>query len=173
MDGLEFARELSKRLSSEGGHVRSSPQRVKRAQVFISYERSDTEIARRLFDARPRDRIDPSLDTDFLQRGQDWNQELEDRLRSSDYFLVLNSQALAEKKVGYVNKEIDTALDMQKYRQGGTGFIIPLQVDGITAENGRPDLKRFQQIPLRAGSFADDVGQIVKTIFRDHQLRMR
>jgi len=173
MDGLEFARELSKRLSSEGGYVRSSPQRVKRAQVFISYERSDTEIARRLFDALPRDRIDPSLDTDFLQGGQDWNQELEDRLRSSDYFLVLNSQALAEKKVGYVNKEIDTALDMQKYRQGGTGFIIPLQVDGITAENGRPDLKRFQQIPLRAGSFADDVGQIVKTIFRDHQLRMR
>jgi hypothetical protein len=69
---------------------------------------------------------------------------LEDKIRSSDYFLVLNSQALVEKKVGYVNKEI-----------------------------GRLDLKRFQQIPLRRGLFDDDVSQIVKTIFRDHQLRMR
>ena len=86
---------------------------------------------------------------------------------------MLNSQALVEKKVGYVNKEIDTALDMQRYRQQGTGFIIPLQVEGIAPENGRLDLKRFQQIPLRRGLFDDDVSQIVKTIFRDHQLRMR
>jgi hypothetical protein len=36
MDGLEFAQELSKRLSNEGGYLGTSPQRIKRAQVFIS-----------------------------------------------------------------------------------------------------------------------------------------
>jgi hypothetical protein len=173
IDAFEFAKELLERLNKEGGYLGAGPQRVKRAQVFISYERSDSEIARRLFDALPRDRFEPCLDTDFLEGGQDWNQELEDRIRSSDYFLVLNSQALADKKVGYVNKELAIALDMQRYRQQGTGFIIPLQVEGIAAESGQPDLKRFQQIPLRHGLFDDDVGQIVKTIFRDHQLRTR
>jgi hypothetical protein len=110
------------------------------------------------------------LDTDFLRAGEEWNQELEDKIRDSDYFLVLNSSSLAAKKVGYVNKELSIALDMQKYRQRGTGFVIPLQVEGISAEDGQPDLKRFQQIPFRLHSFADDVSLIAKTIFRDHQL---
>jgi hypothetical protein len=172
MDGLEFARELLERLRKEGGYLGASPQRIKRAKVFISYERSDAEIAKRPLHALPKDRLDPCLDTDFLQGGQDWNQELEDQIRASDYFLVLNSEALAAKKVGYVNKELNLALDKQKYYQGGTGFIIPLQVEGIPTDDGQPDLKQFQQIPLRTSSFADDVNQIVKTIFRDHQLRM-
>jgi hypothetical protein len=146
-DALAFARELSDRLSKAGGILGAAAPQRKPIQVFISYERSDGTVAKRLFEALPRDRFEPWLDTDFLRAGEEWNQELEDKIRDSDYFLVLNSSNLAAKKVGYVNKELSIALDMQKYRQRGTGFVIPLQVEGISAEDGQPDLKRFQQIP--------------------------
>jgi len=173
MDALAFAKELSDRLGKAGGILGAAAPQRKPIQVFISYERSDGAVAKRLLEALPKDRFEPWLDTDFLRAGEEWNQELEDKIRDSDYFLVLNSSNIAAKKVGYVNKELSIALDMQKYRQRGTGFVIPLQVEGISAEYGQPDLKRFQQIPLRLNSFADDVGLIAKTIFRDHQLRER
>ena len=173
MDGLQFAQELSERLSKAGGYLGSTPQRIKRAQVFISYERSDSEIAKRLFRALAKDRFEAWLDTDLLEGGQDWNQEIEEKIKASDYFLVLNSQALAAKKYGYVNKELSVALDMQKYRQHGTNFIIPLQVEGIAIDDGQPELKDFQHVPLRIGSFEEDVEHIEKTIFRDYQRRTR
>jgi len=85
----------------------------------------------------------------------------------------LNSNSLAKKMVGYVNREVSLAFELQKYRQPGTKFIIPLQVEGITAEAGRRDLQAFQQLPLRSLSYAEDVAVLAKTMFRDFQHRTR
>jgi hypothetical protein len=173
MEALTFVQQLLERFNKAGGYLGSVQRRFRRIQVFISYERSDEDIAKGLYEALPKDRIDAWHDTSFLQGGEDWNQELEDKIRSCDYFLVLNSKNLVDKKVGYVNKELAIALDMQKYRQRGTEFVIPLRVDGIAAEEGQRDLKQFQQLPLRPTSFADDVALIAKNIVRDFQIRMR
>jgi TIR domain/SIR2-like domain len=173
MDALLFASELSDRVERAGGYLGQHGPRPKRIQVFISHASSDGEVARRLFESLPKDRFEVWLDTDFLQPGQDWNQELEDKIKASDYFLPLNTEALAAKKVSYVNKEINIALDMNKYRQHGIGFIIPLQLDELPIDKGQPDLKQFQQMPLCQASFTDDVGQIVKSIFRDYQRQLR
>jgi hypothetical protein len=172
MEELEFARELTQRLRDTGGYVRKTPQGLRRAQVFISYERSDREIAKRLFDALPKDRFEAWLDSDLLEAGQDWNQEIEERIKLSDYFFVLNSEALARKDVGYVNKEISLALDMQKYRQQGKRFIIPITIGDTTAANMlRPELQDYQQMPLRDITFDDDAKQLCKDVFRDYQKR--
>jgi hypothetical protein len=172
MDGLQFARELAERLRNEGGYLGASTQAIKRARVFISYERSDTEMAQRLFQALPEDRIDPFLDSE-LEGGQLWDQELQDRIHSYDYFVVLNSLALAAKEFGYVNKELSMALNSQMYRQYGKTFILPLLLEGVTADEAAPALKKFDQMPLRIATFKDDVSQLVKTITRDFQRRPR
>jgi SIR2-like protein/TIR domain-containing protein len=173
MDALEFVRDLLDRLERSGGYSGPTQRRIRRARVFISYERSDATYAQRLHEGLPRDQFDPWLDSSLLQGGDDWNAELEEKLQSSDYFLVLNSQNLASKQVGYVNKEITLALDRQRYRQSGIRFIIPLQVGEITTETGLRALAPFQQLPLRLDSFPDDLGVIVKTMSRDFQLRIR
>jgi len=173
MDGSEFVAELLKRLNDAGGY-QGMPQRlIRRPQVFVSYERSDSDMAKRLYEALPNEQFDVWLDTAMLQGGDEWNTELEEKLKSSDYFLVLNSQNLQEKQVGYVNKEIKLALDLQAYRGPGLKFIIPLLLDSTTAETGRPDLKQFQQLQLRADSFTSDVELLMKTMSRDFQLRKR
>lgn len=173
MDGQEFVAELLKRLDAAGGYLGAPPRPIRRAQVFLSYERSDAKIAKRLFDELPKDQFEVWLDSEMLKGGEDWNAELEEKLKSCDYFLVLNSQNLLAKQVGYVNKEIKLALDLQAYRGPGLKFIIPLQPDNSDAESGRPDLKPLQQLPLRDDSFTSDVEMIVKTMSRDFQLRMR
>jgi len=172
MEADGFVQELLDRFDRSGGYL-GAQTGIRRAQVFISYERSDEDVAKRLCGSLPKERFDSWLDSNFLQGGEDWNMELEEKLRSSDYFLILNSENLAKKTVGYVNKEVSIALDLQKYRQRGMKFIIPIQVEGITAGAGRRELQEFQQLPLRSSCYDDDVATLVKTIFRDFQLRIR
>jgi hypothetical protein len=173
MEAIDFVEQLLERLRKAGGYQGASQRPLRRAQVFISYERNDQDVASKLYEALPKDRFDVWLDMTLLQGGEDWNQELEDKIASSDSFLVLNSKNLADKAIGYVNKEIRIALDLQRYRQRGVEFIIPLQVDGIPAEEGQRDLQRFHQLPLRRSSFAADVAQITKKISRDFQRMSR
>ena len=172
-DALAFAKELSDRVIKAGGVRGAATPQSKPIQIFISYERADSEIAKSLHEALPRNRFEPWLDVDFLRGGEDWNQQLEDKIHESDYFLVLNSKNLAAKTQGYVNKELSIALDRQKYFREGVGFILPLLVEGMTPEDGQASLKRFQQIPISIGSLSDDIASISKTIFRDYQLRSR
>jgi hypothetical protein len=171
MEADVFIDELLDRLDRLGGYL--AQKQIRRAQVFISYERSDEGVAKRLYESLPRDRFDIWLDSNFLQGGDDWNAELEEKIHSSDYFVILNSTNLAKKMVGYVNKEVLLALDLQKYRQQGTKFIIPVRVEGIAAEEGRRELQAFQQLPLRSSSYSEDVSLLAKTMFRDFQLRTR
>ena len=98
---------------------------------------------------------------------------IEEKIELSDYFLVLNSKNLLKKKVGYVNKEVNMALELQKKRQRGTKFIIPILIDIIAPAEGRKDLLRFHQLPLRSTSYESDVASIVSTMYRDFQIRNR
>jgi hypothetical protein len=172
MEADTFIEQLLDRLHRAGGYL-GKQMRTRRLQVFISYERSDENAAKRLYETLPKDQFETWLDTSFLQGGEDWNSELEEKIRSSDYFLILNTRNFATKVVGYVNKEVTLALDLQKYHQPGTKFIIPTQVEGTTTEDGRHDLQTFQQLPLRSSSYAEDLSQLVKTMSRDFQRRSR
>ena len=80
MDALAFATELADRLGKAGGFLGAEAAQPKPIQVFISYERSDGAIARRLHEALPKDPFEAWLDTDFLRGGEEWNQELEDKI---------------------------------------------------------------------------------------------
>lgn len=173
MDGHTFTNELLERLERAGGYHGASTRSTRRVQVFISYERSDSDLAKNLYDHLPKEQFDVCLDTQFLEGGDNWNSKLEDQIKSCDYFLILNSNNLKTKQVGYVNKELVLALDQQKYHQSWMTFIIPLLVDGMSANDGNPDLKPFNQLPLRIDTLSSDIELIAKKMSRDFQLRER
>ena len=172
-DALGFIGELSERLQKSGGFLGPSQRRVRRAQVFVSYERADGAQAEQVWRALSTDRLEPTLDTQLLTAGTDWNQTLEDRIRGCDYFVVLNSDSLAAKRIGYVNKEIDLALDQERYVQKGVRFVVPVCIGGLAPENGVPELRRFQQHAVRPGSEADDLAALATLLSRDFQVRLR
>jgi TIR domain/SIR2-like domain len=171
MDALTFCQELSQRLA-EAGDLEISPRSKpsKPIQLFISYERSDRELAQRLYKTIPKDQFDPWLDDEQLGPG-DWDSAIREKIEDSDFFVVLNSKNLKEREEGYVNAEIDYALKLNK-RFRRKNFIVPLHVGELSADLGRPELKEFQQWPLRKESFSDDVAFFASRIKRDFQLRM-
>jgi hypothetical protein len=168
----DFLDECHKRLAQAGGLDRPISRLGKRPQVFISYERSDGELARGVFDALPRSEFDVFLDSELLA-GEDWNTEIEDKIKTCDYFVVLNSPQLVAKKVGYVNKEIALAIEQQLYRQRGALFILPLIVSPLEPQAGLPDFRHLHQIPLTAGNVAADTRALASAMLRDFQRRGR
>ena len=172
-DALAFLGEFNERMQRSGGFLGLSQRRVRRAKVFISYERRDDLLAQRVFAALQTEQLEAALDHQFLSAGDNWNLAIEDRVRNCDYFVVLHSDNLVTKLDGYVNKEINIALDKAKYKQAAVKFIAPLLTGGMTAEAGLGALRDFHQHKVGNASEAEDLAAFVKDLTRDFQRRMK
>jgi hypothetical protein len=139
--------------------------------VFVSYASQDQDLAARLFASLQKAGFEPWLDKDALGGGEDWNLMIEDQLRETDYVLVLQTPALAAKRVGYVNKEIAIAREQaQRYRGS---FLIPLVAAELSADERIEELSAYQQMPLRDSCYSQDMADLVSTLRRDYQRRQR
>jgi hypothetical protein len=127
-----FLAELGQRLQAEGGVAAETVVPGPRPRVFISYASADESLAARIFSSLQRKGFEPWLDKDALRGGEDWNLMIEDQLRETDFVLVLQTPALAAKKVGYVNKEIAVACERSKYYR--KKIIIPHPSHGRRAQ---------------------------------------
>ena len=133
-------------------------------ELFISYASEDRPWAERLY--RGIKALDAKLicfwDRDSLERGKDWQKQLEESLADSRHLVVLWSNA-AEKVGGWVNPEIDQFsvgpsiarfnLVKSDAPEERTVFYVPLQGD-------RADLKRLQGFAdIKEGDFYKDGAQ--------------
>jgi hypothetical protein len=166
-----FLAEFKRRLEAEGGAIDQPSPFGPRPRVFVSYASEDSALAARLFAALQKSGFEPWLDKDALRGGEDWNLMIEDQLRETDYLLVLETPALAGKRVGYVNKEIAVARDRaQRYRGS---FLIPLIGEDLPPEQRIEELSGYQDMPLRERCFDDDVAALLSTLRRDYQRRQK
>lgn len=142
---------------------------LREARVFLSYADEDQAVAQRLCQKLREGGLDPWMDKSGLGPGAEWDRTIEERLEEADYVCVLQSNALARKSFSYVNKEINLALERQRYARKGVLYLIPLQID----DGPRLDvLKEFQTLLLRNDD-ADAIKSLVSTIKRDFQRRAR
>ncbi len=166
-----FVAELSRRLEVEGGAMTQPPPIGPRPRVFVSYADEDNALAARLFASLQSAGFAPWLDKDGLRGGEDWNLMIEDQLREADYVLVLETAALVEKRVGYVNKEIAIArAQAQRYRGS---FLIPLVADDLQPQQRVEELGGYQRMPLRERHYQEDITAMISTLLRDYQRRQR
>ena len=81
--------------------------------------------------------------------------------------VVLQSTDLAKKIKGYVNKEINMALDRQDEFQKGIRFIIPTKIEECDL---REELEHLHTIDL---SGKQNVDLLIKTIRRDYNQKRK
>src|SRR5688572_10311958 len=93
------------------------------ATVFISYSRSNAEFARRLADDLKALSLDPWLDVDRIQVGEDWDDAVWEGLRTCDVMLLLLSPA------SMASKEVSNEW---KYHLSQSKPLIPVLVDSST-----------------------------------------
>jgi len=81
--------------------------------------------------------------------------------------VVVQSAALARKTFSYVNREIDMALQRQRFARRGINFVIPVRID---AAPPLEELRDLQSIDLSGpGGFKD----LESAILRDQQRRKK
>ena len=169
-----FCAELRDRYESEhatgGDVVPMAPALSAEAPVvFICHAHEDAEIALQIAADLRAVGIGAWLDKDSLRGGADWNDTLERVLKDEvQYVAVLQSAAMLHKDVGYVNKEINIALDRQSFHRPPRVFLIPAIIDDPA--NRLEILSHLQSVNVTP---AAGVSELVKAIRRDLDVQVR
>jgi hypothetical protein len=172
-DSLAFVRELRDRFIASGGPERlaatgaagdlggTASQSSGGPTVFICHASEDKKKASEVHEALKRARLVPWLDQDALRGGDRWDELIASTIEKVDYFVVLNSKALAAKsrEASYVNKEIKRALQADDLRLVGR-FIVPASIDDTPLLE---PLARFHAVDLRK---PDGMSELVRAIKR-------
>jgi len=99
-----------------------------KTKIFISYAHEDYKIALLLYNDLIKEGFQPWIDEKNLLPGQNWKFEVSKAIKESSYFLALLSfNSLG--KMGYVHKELRSALDIFDEFPSGDIFIIPVYVE--------------------------------------------
>jgi hypothetical protein len=172
LDPLEFVRELRDRYVASGGPERlaaagvsdvaaGGSQPTGGATVFICHASEDKQKATAVHDELKRARLEPWLDQDALRGGDRWDDLIASTIEKVDYFVVLNSKALAAKsrEASYVNKEIKRALQADDLRLVGR-FIVPASIDDTPLLE---PLAKFHAVDLRK---PEGMSELVRAIKR-------
>jgi hypothetical protein len=165
-DFNDFAKKLRDQFEPCSPAVISRFDAAKVPEVFICHASEDKDYAASLYKKFEQAGIRPWLDKENLRGGDEWDGKIRDSIKKVDYLVVLQSQALANKTIGYVNREINSALDRQEeYQRGTTRFIIPVQIEPCPL---REDLKHLQTIDLTDEA---NIKTLINTIQRDFEKR--
>ena len=137
--------------------------------AFICHANEDKPIAQQVADALRADGIEAWFDRDKLSGGDEWEHMIRRVISEEvDYVVVLQTERLKAKDVGFVNREIHMALDRQTEYRKPRRFLIPTIVD--SQESRIDDLKHLQSTDL---SEPDGLKDLVRTIKRDVDLKGR
>lgn len=123
-------------------------------RIFISYTRKDKEAAIRFYNELRSVGLDPWIDIDCLRPGENWKNAIKQAIRGSQYFLALISTNSVDKR-GYVQKEINEALEVLDEFPDDNIFLIPVRLDECEPSQGRlNDLHRVDMFPNWGNGFA-------------------
>ena len=125
----------------------SRTQANRGAKIFVCHASEDAEKAEEIHDALQKAGLEPWIDKQSLRGGERWDDQIETTIQKVDYFVVLNSRALATKAQGraYVVKEINLALQEEQKSFGS--YIIPAKIDDVPLLEPLAD---FQAVDLTA-----------------------
>ncbi len=132
--------------------------------AFICHASEDKPSAAQLADDLRSRGIRVWIDEDELRGGDRWDDSIQRVIaREVDYFVVLQTEQLKSKDVGYVNKEINLALNRHLEYRPPRIFMIPAVVGGPEAR--LEHLEHIQSIDL--GNWVEGVEALASAIRRD------
>ncbi|MEM7186278.1 MAG: toll/interleukin-1 receptor domain-containing protein [Bacteroidota bacterium] len=129
--------------------------------VFICHASEDKEKAREIYNRLKIGKLNPVLDKELIGAGDNWNHELETAIKEVDYFIVVQSRAMASKTRGYVNKEISLALELSTRVRTGFSYLFPVEIE---TGHRLKELEKFQSIDL---TDMNKIGDLIRAIRRD------
>lgn len=97
-------------------------------KVFISYAREDRDRVQPYFSTLAQLGYDPWMDCRKILPGQNWEAEIEHALASANVVIAFLSKSSVNKR-GFVQREVNFALDRLKYKLPTDIYLIPLLLE--------------------------------------------
>ena len=160
-----FAEQFRERFEQSSYTGFSRRNEVNAPKVFICHANEDKNYAAGLYNKLEKAGLRPWLDKEKLRGGDHWDKHIRRTIKQVDYFIVLQSKALAKKQIGYVNREINIALDRQEEFRRSTLFIIPVNIEECQRME---ELEHLQTIDLTEEA---NMSKLITTIKRDFERR--
>lgn len=113
-------------------------------QIFLSYAYEDREQVGRIARKLEEEGYQSWIDYKSLLPGQDWQVEIRNALKQSDYVLVFLTENSVSKK-GYIQREIKSAISLADERPEGSIFLIPVLLDKVDVPHS---LQHIQWVEL-------------------------
>ena len=127
-----------------GGVKGESPVLSRGVKVFLCHSSSDKRSVRELRAKLLSDGIQPWLDEEDILPGENWEEAIRKAIRASDMVLVCLSTTSVS-KIGYLQKEIKSVLDVSDEQPEGTIFLIPVRLEPCDVP---PRLSKWQWVDL-------------------------
>jgi pyrimidine deaminase RibD-like protein len=131
--------------------ARQPAETARLLSVFLCHSSSDKRFVRALAVKLRESGMAPWLDEEQLLPGQDWEMEIRKAVRASDAVVVCLSNSSISKS-GYVQKEIEFALDVAGEQPEGSIFLIPARLDDCDVPER---LKRRHYVDLHSATGYD------------------
>lgn len=112
--------------------------------VFLCHSSGDKERVRQLFHQLMADGVDCWFDEERILPGQYWEYEIDRAISKSRFVLACRSKESVT-KAGYVQKELETALDAAAMQPEGIAFLIPVRLEECEVPHG---MRRWQSVDL-------------------------
>lgn len=97
-------------------------------KVFISYASEDFDYAKKVYNFLVERGLEPWMDKEKLLPGTNWDIMIKTELMRADFVLILLSQSSVRKR-GYVQLEINLALEKRKEKLPTDTYIIPVKIN--------------------------------------------
>ena len=118
---------------------------MKGKTIFINHAKEDKDKAKILFLALKEAGHEPWIDSESIPGGDKWEKVIEQRIRSSDFFIAIQSNNVRGKR-GYVQKEIRLAFDVLDLMPEGQIYFIPARLEDCEPSHER--IREHQWIDL-------------------------
>lgn len=141
---FELVGIIHKTIQMLDGNMAESPAHS--LKVFLSYASEDLFSAEQLYHRLSSDGVNVWFDKKKLLPGQHWKVEIEKAVEKADIFLVCVSNKSVNKE-GYVQKELNYALEIALEKPQDTIYIIPVRLDDCVVPRSLRELQRVDYFP--------------------------
>src|SRR5689334_19823261 len=115
-------------------------------KIFVSYSRPNESSAQRLYNELQGLGLDVWFDKESLLPGQDWNNEIKQAIKRSDFVILLLSSSSVSRR-GYFHKEIRLAIDVLQTIPFGHIYLLPVRLNDCEVPPLMSDIQYVDLFP--------------------------
>jgi hypothetical protein len=163
--------EVIKRIKKdvEERSMKKTFKTVYETDVFISYSRSDTPVAKNLYEALTAKGLKVWFDADSIKKAEDWEAAISNGIRNTRLFVPILSKNIEQESLipHEYRMEWNLAANLSS-KMGGRTFIIPFSENGFDFYNPLTRLPaEFTNKNATWFTEASDVGEITEVVLRE------